>query len=84
MLRKVRFICDVGIFCSELVAIVLKENGILSDTVNPKNCLPVDFVPKNDNETYDTDKQIPVLINKLIELDTIKKKQQKKISCFGV
>ena len=84
VLRKVRFMCDVGIFCSELVAIVLKENGILGDAVNPKNCLPVDFVPKNDKETYDTDKQIPVLISKLIELETIKKRQYKQVSCCGL
>lgn len=84
VLRKFRFVCDVGIFCSELVAIVLKENGILSDTVNPKNCLPVDFIPKNDTETYDADKEIPVIIDKLIELDTVKKKQYRQISCFGV
>jgi hypothetical protein len=84
VLRKVRFICDVGIFCSELVAIVLKENGILNDAVNPKNCIPVSFVPKTEHETYDVDKKIPVLISKLIELDTIKKKQYKKVSCFGL
>lgn len=83
VLRRVRFLCDVGIFCSELVAIVLKENGILDDTVNPKNCLPVSFVPNNAKVTYDPEKKIPVLIEKLIEIQTTKTKQKKQVSCLG-
>ena len=83
VLRRVRFACDMGVFCSELVAIVLKENGILDDTVNPKNCLPVSFVPNNDTVTYDPEKKIPVLIDRLIEVNTIKQKQIKQVSCFG-
>lgn len=32
------------LFCSELVATILKKTGRLPDTVDPKNALPVDFL----------------------------------------
>jgi hypothetical protein len=84
ILRKIRCICNIGIFCSELVALMLIENGILSDKVNPKNCLPVNFVPKNDKETYGNDCEIPVLLSKLIEIKTTKIQKQKQVNCFGI
>ena len=72
------------VFRSEILNnIVLKENGILDDTVNPKNCLPVSFVPNNATVTYDPEKKIPVLIDRLIEVNTIKQKKIKQVSCFG-
>lgn len=33
------------IFCSQLVAIVYKELGLLDESVNPRNVLPIHFIP---------------------------------------
>lgn len=49
--------------CSELVARVFQDaKYIKPGTVFSENVLPVDFIPKTRNETWDADKAIPVLI----------------------
>jgi hypothetical protein len=52
------------LFCSELVAIIYKELGLIPNTVNPKNVVPMDFVG------YEVDPieygGIPVIVKKPI------------------
>ena len=47
------------IFCSQLVAIVYKELGIIPESVNPQNVLPVDLIP-----SIDKDNEIPISLMK--------------------
>lgn len=51
------------VFCSELVAIVYKEFGILNKHVKPENVIPPDFISFNGKETFDEDNEIPVLLD---------------------
>jgi len=57
------------IFCSELVAHIYRDFGILSQHVNPENVLPCDFLenPQNAGKTFDEDND-----------DSTKKKNAKK------
>jgi hypothetical protein len=80
-LRKLPFFLDMGIFCSQLVALVLQENDILSKDINPADCIPMDFFPKSKTKTYDTDiNQIPILFSQIIELN-LKKVADEKARC---
>jgi hypothetical protein len=45
------------LFCSELVALTYVHMGIFPGTVNPKNVVPVDFLPG-----IDEDKEVPCII----------------------
>ena len=38
------------LFCSELIALVYKEFGILPQTVDPRNVIPMDFIPGLDRD----------------------------------
>lgn len=56
-------------FCSELVANIYRDIGIVPKTVEPQDVMPQDFVPKPDGkETYDADKQVPVLFERIVRL----------------
>ena len=50
-------------FCSELAANIYRDLGILPQTVEPQNVMPVDFLTddRNGRKTYDADGQVPVL-----------------------
>ena len=51
------------IFCSELVSNIFKDLGLINKNVKSYNVLPPDFVKKNDKETYDEDREIPILLS---------------------
>jgi hypothetical protein len=55
-------------FCSEMVCNIYKDAGLLSDTVNPENVMPSDFVtdPDDSSKTLDADGEIPPLFTKPI------------------
>jgi hypothetical protein len=54
------------LFCSELVAVIYKDMGVLPTTCETQNVMPQDFVPTpNGTKTYDSDKEVPVLYNTL-------------------
>lgn len=50
-------------FCSELAANIYKDLGVLAESVEPQDVMPIDFLTRADDPltTYDADKQIPVL-----------------------
>lgn len=54
--------------CTEFVGNVLKKIKILSDDINVHHILPESFIPKNENETMDQDKQIPLIYGKPINI----------------
>lgn len=62
-LRKLRCKKNKWQFCSQLVANIFKDLGILNESVHAENVLPCDFLVNSDDDkyTYDTDKEIPVL-----------------------
>lgn len=48
--------------CSELTARVLQNAEIIKPgSVDPENVIPVDFLPKNSQETWDADHNVPLL-----------------------
>ena len=54
----------VPAFCSMIVVEYLQAVGVLAyKGINPKNTLPIDFVPSAENpcKTYDADSEIPVI-----------------------
>ena len=52
-------------FCSELVANIYKDVGILPASVDAANVMPVDFItdPKNPTKTLDKDGEVPPLFD---------------------
>lgn len=59
LIPKLRFIKinkhdDEKFFCSEFVAHVLKTMGVLPDSINPSNVVPVDFIPGVDQDKSST------------------------------
>lgn len=54
---------DRWLFCSELAANIYRDIGSLPARINPKNVLPVDFVPlsKDSSKTHDADGDVPVI-----------------------
>jgi hypothetical protein len=56
------------VMCSELVGMTLIKLGLLNDKINIHHIMPESFLPKNDIETYDHTKQLPVLYDKPIEI----------------
>lgn len=57
------------LFCSELVANIYKDLGILPADVNPEDVMPCDFLPKGaKTETLDADKKIPWLFSGVIQI----------------
>jgi hypothetical protein len=74
-LKRFRSFFDVGIFCSELVALMLKESGVINNEVNPKDCLPIDFfLQKGAFEN---------LFSHFIEIESRKIEQKNKVNCLG-
>lgn len=55
-------------FCSELVANIYIKLGILNPLINAEDVLPVDFYSENGEETFDTDKLIPVLFESIVPI----------------
>jgi hypothetical protein len=55
-------------FCSEVVTDLYKEFGILNNNVTSYNVLPCDFLPKENNTTFDTDGEIPILFTEIINI----------------
>ena len=57
-------------FCSEMVANVYKDLGVLGSSVNASNTMPVDFLPdpndKTGTKTIDSDGEIPRIVAKPI------------------
>lgn len=53
---------DEMLFCSEMVASVYVKLGLLPDTVNPENALPVDFLG------HDSDGEIPPMVDDVIDI----------------
>lgn len=62
-LRCCRCTCNNRIVCSELIAFVLRDLGVIPDTVDPEDTLPTDFLkdPRTTNSTFDLDGEIPCL-----------------------
>jgi hypothetical protein len=52
------------LFCSELVAVVFSAMGILDDSINPKNVVPMDFLG------CDTDGEILCVVGELVYIVT--------------
>ena len=74
-LKRFRSCFDIGIFCSELVALMLKESGVLNNEVNPKDCLPIDFfLQKGAFEN---------LFSHFIEIESRKIYIKNKVNCLG-
>lgn len=69
-LRKIKFFKRKWQFCSQLVANIYLELGILNN-INPSNVLPCDFLPKNNIETYDTDGEIEVLFSEVNKITVL-------------
>jgi hypothetical protein len=49
------------LFCSEFIAIIYKEIGVIDDNVEPQNIVPVDFLGV-------TEKGIPLILKKIVEI----------------
>jgi hypothetical protein len=56
------------LLCSELVGLTLIKLGLISADADIHKMMPENFLPKNENETYDNVKQIPVLYESPIEI----------------
>lgn len=58
------------LFCSELVANVYRDTGILPANVEPKDVLPCDFLPSSAGSSYgtmDADKKVPWLFTGVVQ-----------------
>lgn len=66
---------DDWLFCSELVALVYSKMGIFPGTVNPKNVVPVDFLPG-----IDQDKEVPCVVQNPLYVTT---PQHYKFAAYG-
>jgi hypothetical protein len=69
-LRWLRFkLLDMGLFCSQLVTKILIDCDVLSNTIDSRDVLPCDFIPRDDDksQTFDTDNKIPVILDDVIE-----------------
>jgi len=49
------------LFCSQLVALVLRDLGVLASDIEPLDVLPCDFLSSDQAQTTDRDGRIPVL-----------------------
>lgn len=55
--------------CSELIGIVLIHTKLIENVINVKTLLPEDFLPRNDVETMDRTKQIPIMYCNVIKIN---------------
>ena len=51
------------LFCSQLVALVLRDLGVLASDIEPLDVLPSDFRSPDQTQTMDRDGEIPVLFD---------------------
>lgn len=54
------------VFCSQLVALVLRDLGVLADDVDPLNVIPTDFRAPDQTHTLDRDGKVPVLFERAV------------------
>ncbi len=55
--------------CSELTARVLQNAEIIQPgSVNSENVIPVDFLPKNNKETWDADHNVPLICTEVLKV----------------
>lgn len=58
-----------AIVCSELIGILLIHTELIENIINVKTLLPEDFLPKNDTETMDRTKQMPIMYCNVVEIN---------------
>lgn len=56
------------LFCSELAAVVYKQFDILGEDVESFNVVPSDFLQKDENQTFDEDNDIGLILETPIEI----------------